>query len=305
MVRAGAPPRTVGSVRVVAFLCLVALVVLAGCNALPADTESEEPHGTVTPAPVPETGSGQGSSTAIARPVGTALPPGVSVDGSVNATELLCANNRILSNQSYTMVWSYVDRDTRSDVPTREGTTTTRVDDGRVRYDFGDPANTSNVTYVDRTGRYVRQMMNGTVTARYTNDTSPPVTTIPTFHLPFETELSPSNVSVSTVERDGETLYRVHVPEHPSPESYRRNYTATVYVAPSGVVQSLFVVDSTYVGEGRDRGETGNYSVVRDRYTVRAVGETTVSEPSWVRSLKRNVTTSNRTGPERYRYCDG
>jgi hypothetical protein len=117
-------------------------------------------------------------------------------------------------------------------------------------------------------------------------------------------ELGPSNVTVETVERDGETLYRVHVPEDPSPGPQRRNYTATVYVTPSGVVRSLFVVDSISVGDDLDGDETSDYNVARNRYTVRGVGETGVSEPAWVRALKRNVTAANRTTPEPYRYCD-
>lgn len=306
MVRAGPFPNTGVSLRIGGVFVLALALAFAGCSALPVATDPGESRVTVTPAPVPETGTDAGSSTAIQRPAGMSLPPGVRADGSVNGTELVCASNRYLVNRSHTIVTSYVLNDTRPGESTQRGTTTIRVDGERVRYEFGEPGReTGNVTYFDPTGQYERRVSNGTVTTRYVaNDTTPMVTTVPVFGVAFETELGPSNVTVETVEHDGETLYRVHVPEEPSPDPDRRNYTATVYVTPSGVVRSLLVVDSVYVGDTLEGDETSDHNVYRDRYTVREVGETTVSEPAWVRTLKRNLTAANRTSPEPYRYCD-
>ena len=304
MVRAGLRLHTGGVLRTGGVFVLVLAVAFAGCSSLPIANGPAESRETVTPAPVPETSTDAGSS-AIQRPQGMSLPPGVSADGSVNTTELLCANNRYLVNRSHTLVSSYVLNDTRPDEPTQRGTGTIRVDGERVRYEFGEPGReTGNVTYFDSTGQYERRVSNGTVTTRYVaNDTTPMVRTVPAYPFVFETELEPPNVTVETVERDGEPLYRVHVPEDPTPEPHRRNYTATLYVTPSGVLRSLFVLDSVYVGDALEGDGTSDYNVVRDRYTVRGVGETTVPEPAWVRTLKRNLTAADRTEPEPYRYC--
>jgi hypothetical protein len=187
MVRAGGTLHTGSALRGRRALVLTLALVLAGCSALPVATDPGESRETVTPAPVPATGGDDRRPSAVERPSGTSLPPGISADGSVNGTELVCANNRYLMDRSHTIVSSYVLHDTRPDEPTQRGTTTIRVDGERVRYEFSESGpEPGNVTYFDETGQYERRVSNGTVTTRYVaNDTTPMVTTLPPFRFGF------------------------------------------------------------------------------------------------------------------------
>lgn len=277
-------------------LLVVALFVLAGCNGLPAGTDSPEAAETVTPAPVPAT---DGSETEtpqpdrITRPPGTPLPPGVSVDGSVNLTRLVCANNRYLANRSHTRVRTrqYPANSTMSNTTSR-----IRIAGDRVLVNYGPPdEERPDAVYVDRTGQYERWVENGTATTEHINDSAwKPTPGIPPFVFGFDTERSPPGVVVETVEREGETLYRIYVPPTSGPtDDYR--HTATLYVTPQGVFRSVFLADLP--GDDGDTPDRASNPRAQERYTIRAIGETTVEQPAWVGNLKRNATVTNRTDP--------
>lgn len=277
-------------------LLVAASLLLAGCNGLPVGTDSPEPAETVTPAPVPATDGNETETPSperITRPPGTPLPPGVAADGSVNLTRLVCANNRYLANRSHTRVWTrqYPANSTRSNSTGR-----IRIAGERVLVDYGPPdEERRDAVYVDRTGRYDRWVDNGTATTERVNDSAwTPTPGIPAFVFEFDTERSPPGVVVETVEREGEPLYRIYVP--PTGEltdDYR--HTATLYVTPQGVLRSVFLAELP--GDGEQTPDEAPNPRTRERYTIRAIGETTVAQPAWVGDLKRNVTATNRTDP--------
>jgi len=219
-------------------LLVAASLLLAGCNGPPVGTDSPEPAETVTPAPVPATG-GNGTETPpserVTRPPGTPLPPGVAADGSVNLTRVVCANNRYLANRSHTRVTT---RQYPRDATGSNSTLRARLAGDRVLVDYGPPdEGSSDAIQVDRTGQYERWVENGTATTEHVNDSAwTPTPGVPPFVFEFDADRSPPAVVVETVEREGETLYRIHVPPTgEGTDDYR--HTATLYVTreePSG-----------------------------------------------------------------------
>lgn len=101
-------------------VCLVLLLVLAGCSGPLDPLDDDEPQSTVTPAAVPTD-----------QPM---LAPGLTGEGVVNATALATAHARVLRNTSYTSRHQQVIRGANGTVQLHyEVVTTVSADRARVR----------------------------------------------------------------------------------------------------------------------------------------------------------------------------
>jgi len=255
---------------------LAALVLLAGCGALPLGSDS-----------------------------GPSLPPGLSDDDVRNASALASAHREILRDRSHTV----------------EVTETVRYENGSLRGSKRatyrvDPASGIATAVVEPTvsgGLFAPPFLpsadtlefyrNGTtVLARVTNDTtskrlpvqepegslrSPKM--VPTLLTAMDLQYN------GTVERDGETLYRL---EATTPEDEAlvartvlsgrrydelRTVTFRALVTADGLVRRYTVEYAVFKTEGYRFPETGEGQVIRGTRTVTfgSVGTTSVERPAW------------------------
>ncbi|QPV62035.1 hypothetical protein I7X12_14940 [Halosimplex litoreum] len=278
-------------VRRLALVALVA-VTLAGCSALAPDGAAPTPAETVTPVAVPTD-----APTETVSP-----PPGVAANGSVSPGALTRAHFAALADRSFRWRLDYrrsVDRsapvggETASNVSVDVAERRLRVgDDGSYRLARRMTGMVGGTVYADDTGRYVRGAdSNGT---GYRVGSGEPnyrhyLRTGQTLGRYFAVDAS----TVSTVEREGRTYYRVHVtaPPRTLAEGHAKqtitDYAATAYVAPEGLVRAV-VVEYEYT-------LTDDRVAVSLRSAYRGVGETDLSRPDWVADLVDGGTAATGT----------
>lgn len=261
-----------------------ALLVLAGCGSLVPDGEPERPTETVTPAPVTEA---EQTATPTATP-SLAEFPGVANDGRVDGRALYESHRRYLANRSYTLFRSRSATGGEGAVgASRVERTLVANDTTFLRISAGGRVPGTRVAYADPSGLYARTVMsNGT--AETTVDGPPSGSVRERFAgaVFYETDslFASGATAVDVVERDGRRYARLFTQRTP-PRLERifdaydvRNFSATLYAASEGYVRAVYYRYDLH-GDG-DR--------VRVEWDVRyeAVGETTVSEPNWVRALQ-------------------
>ncbi|WP_459192370.1 hypothetical protein [Halosimplex sp. J119] len=270
---------------------VAALVLLSGCNAVSFGNDgSNALTDTVTPVPVTDTPADPTATATSAD-----LPPGVGADGSVDGIALARAHNESVNNRSYTWV---VDYDT-GESEFLGGVFTRRVVVGNGSFfveqvSLGPGANTS--LYVNESGGFLR-MTNGDET-RYDLLETPGGHREHVFaEEAIRRLLGGATFDVTTVERNGQTYYRLHAADGPIPQTLAsssvviRNYTATAYVTSRGFVRSL---TAEY-----DRVIDGSQSHVSFRYDYSDLGESTPTAPPWVDEVHR------RSPPEPTHRTDG
>jgi hypothetical protein len=262
-------------------LAVVTLVTLAGCGVAPLGGGSADtPDETLTPVPVPATET-------PAKTSGES-PPGVTEDG-VDPERLRRAHEAFLEGRSYEWELTY----------NQSGTLLQRSEFTRRAVVVGDrffveqEDCTSPVTeslFVDDSGGYLRVVEHNktrTETLQSPGDTRDYV---PTGQL-VERHLGGANPNVSTVERDGETYYRIHVTT-PTPSARAladvTEYRVTAYVTPAGFVTSMTV--------RYDRPRGDSLKTVSFRYNYHGLDGTTLSEPNWVGRI--NTTDASTPRPD-------
>ncbi|WP_436931369.1 hypothetical protein [Halosimplex halobium] len=258
-------------------LALVAAlaVTLAGCSALAPGDAGPAPPETVTPMPVQ-------TDTPATTPT---PPPGIAPNGSVSPGTLARAHFAALDGRSFEWRLNY----SRTVRAPGDGTADATVDIAarRLRVDAdGSYLLTRRMTgtaggavYADDTGRYVRSSLangSGYRVGGGDPDHRHYLRTGQTLGRYFPVD----GASVSPVERDGRTYYRVHVTAPPSTitdghaKQTITDYTATAYVTTGGLVRAV-VVEYEYALRGDE-------VTVSLRSAYRGVGETDVSRPDWV-----------------------
>ncbi|WP_135365602.1 DUF7537 family lipoprotein [Halosimplex halophilum] len=258
-------------------LALVAVlaVTLAGCSALAPGDAGPTPADTVTPMPVQ-------TDTPATTPT---PPPGIAPNGSVSPGALTRAHLAALDGRSFRWRLNY----SRTVRPSGDGTADATVDiaERRLRVDEDGSylltrrmtGTTGGAVYADDTGRYVRSSLangSGYRVGGGDPDHRHYLRTGQTLGRYFPVD----GASVSTVERDGRTYYRLHVTAPPSTitdghaKQRITDYTATAYVTTGGLVRAV-VVEYEYALRGDE-------VAVSLRSAYRGVGETDVSRPDWV-----------------------
>jgi hypothetical protein len=278
-------------------VAVVVLAVTAGCNAFgpTPDVGADAPAATVTPVPVDSpTPNASARSTTLAP---RALPPGVSQNGSVAVDSLAFAHRDAVADRSYTLRIRYnvTTLDSQRDALEVRVNSTARDAHARsferydrtirvaneTRYlDVKDSTDQTRRTFVDSDGTHVRvERPNQTVGYRHAN--TPVEAGYFTFLVTdwLRTHLSLSSAQVTSVDRGGERLYRLYTTEPPrglrAADQSVGNVSVTAYVAPTGLVRGFYAEYDQHVD--------GVHRRVRLRVTYRTVGETTVTEPDWVR----------------------
>lgn len=215
----------------------------------------------------------------------TNLPPGVSAEGVTDIEALSDAHGAVLANQSYSLernTYSSVLRDQEIvDIRWRVATLvegdTYRIETSRTL--DGDEAGIGSV-YHDGNNTYVADMTEETPSyhsdvddAHFRVSTTPPANVTDRI---VETRLStPTTTVTGTVERDGETLYRLEgngQPDWPGIGSVR-NYTVVALVRGDGLVRA---VRAEYTVIDGDRLLT-----IERHFRYVGLGETTVDPPQW------------------------
>lgn len=274
----------------VAFFVVAATVTVAGCGAVP--TPMSEPANATT-------------ASAAASPTGAQtaerVVPGVTADGVVDATALVQAHVRALTERSFTVTRRVRGVDTATNETTRELTATWRIDarDGfRGTYesrwvtvpqslvcDRRPPEAVSTYRADETVSRRIVTDAGDAGDENVTFDRPPLTDTVlrltPALHrAPVAALGDAEEVSVQSVTRDGTQRYRIaaRLPEN----RIRSNRTVELLVTPEGRVTDIrhrFVRDATG-------------SVVTRTIRFRAVGETRVERPAWYE------TTQNATSGE-------
>lgn len=282
----------------VALFVVAATVTVAGCGAAP--TPTSEPANATTASPAASSG------TQTARRVA----PGVTADGVVDATALVQAHVRALTERSFTVTRRVRGVDTATNETTRELTATWRIDtrDGfRGTYEsrwatvpqslVGDRRPPAAVSTYRADETVARRIVTDAGDAGDADDAGdagdtgdenvtfdrPPLTDTvlrltPALHrAPIAALGDAEEVTVQSVTRDGTQRYRIaaRLPEN----RIRSNRTVELLVTSEGRVTDIrhqFVRDATG-------------SVVTRTIRFRAVGETRVERPAWYETA-RNAT---------------
>jgi len=254
---------------------VTALVVLAGCSGVfGSDGGTDTPDtDSMSPAPV-SPGAGTDTGTAAAE-----YPPGIGPDGITNVSALLAAHRSLLENQSYTVTMTS-NRTSRSNIDNRfavEGKLTF------VQYVRSNESDWKGVEYVGPAGYANRQYLphNGSVSAASGSpervEMSPQLRRMGVFwglvEPGYRLRTLADDASVSRVERDGTTFYRL------------ANNRTTVYVRTDGLIKTIVTLSA----------------LEEERFSYRDIGNTTVTPPDWARRAIRNGTetaTDAGTPPE-------
>ncbi|WP_415378462.1 hypothetical protein [Halosimplex sp. TS25] len=279
-------------IRRVAVVAALA-VVLAGCSAFAPTDGATTPRETVTPLPVPTDTPASGDAFAP--------PPGVAANGSVSPSALGAAHRRALDGRSFTWSVDHERRDLETGVTVDAVSKHLRVgSDGSYLFRTVRSPDRHQSLYAGDSGAYSRTVLGNTSTVRrlanavdYRNY----LTTSRSLQVHLLTE----GANVARVEEGGQTFYRLHVTSPPPrvrdghPKQTVRNYSATAYVTPAGLVASLVV---RYDYELR-----ADHVAVSLRADYGRVGETTVTRPEWATGTERDRAataterpTSNATG---------
>jgi len=262
---------------------VAALVIVAGCSAVPFNTGGQQstPSETVTPVPITDSGVPESEpSTSADR------PPGVRADGPVDAESLARAHVASIENRSYTWVVEY---DTGR--PDSIGGKTVRravVGDDTFLVEQGSPGMVSNTSlYVNESGGFLR-VASGRATEYDLLQAPGDPAEYAFAEDAIRRFLGGATVDVTTVDRDGQRYYRLYASGGPVPPALTesgatiRNYTVTAYVTPEGFVRSMAV--------DYDRVVNGDRSTVTFRYDYSRLGESDPSEPEWVGEVPRRST---------------
>jgi hypothetical protein len=258
-------------------LSLCVLLVLAGCNAQPSgDREA--------------TTEGVGTTTTERLVNESALPPGLSPAGVTDAHAFAAAHEDALAGRSYTY-----DRVTRVVLSngTQLGRWTQHTQVGPDRLRFNHTQTGEGVSVAGREIKNSRVYTTGSVAfwkASALRDGYRRAAGRGFAEHTFSNEflladvLNASETSVTPVQRDGETWYRVRAENGTETYTYSlpnesvavnaTDVTTTAFVAPSGLVRNVtYEFDFT-------RGNVTGHRTMEIRYS--AVGETVVREPAWV-----------------------
>jgi hypothetical protein len=268
---------------------VVALVVLAGCGAVPFGGDSPAtPRETLTPVPVPATTDQSRTDTPVDRPPG--------VDGArLDVARLRGAHESVLTWESYTWDLDYDVREhSRAETVFDEGFQR-RVSVQRDRFlveQVEDGRALEQSLFVDDSGGYLRVVRDNETERNAFRDPGE----LGDYELGgqlverFLTGMSPN---VTRIQRDGQTYYRLYDESWIPPTLERlatdvHNYRVTAYVTPRGFVRSMVV---RYERTWDSGGET-----VSIRFDYSAVGETTVESPEWVSGLSVPTPTPEPSG---------
>ncbi|PSP63661.1 hypothetical protein BRC79_11080 [Halobacteriales archaeon QH_8_67_27] len=279
-------------VRTLAVVAALA-VAMAGCSAVVPTDNGGRPSTTATPAPVP-------GDTATATP-DPSLPPGVYANGSVSPGALGLAHDEELRGQSFTWRVEYERRNRDDGAVVDSVSKRMRVGpDGSYLLRTERSTGERQTVYAGETGTYLRSVFENVSTEReldYEFDHRRHLLTPQSLYR----YLPSDSATVTRVRRGDRLFYRVHVTTPPlgvsnrHPKQVVRNYSATAYLTPEGLVRTLAV---RY--DYRLRGEAVSLSL---RTEHRRVGETTVERPDWAAELARasasgSTTTATRSTTE-------
>jgi hypothetical protein len=262
----------------------VLVVALAGCSALSGGSGGATPPSTetVTPMPLPTD-----------TPVETlSPPPGLAPNGSVAPGALLRAHYAALDGRSFTWRLDYRRSVEASGPPESAAASNATVDvaerrlrvaaNGSYHLTRRMTGTNGGAVYADDTGTYVLSgRANGSAyrSAGGELDYRHYLRTAQTLGRYFSVEWA----TLSTVERDGRTYYRIHVTHPPQTlvdghaKQTITDYAATAYVTRDGLIRALAVEYEYRLGDDR--------VTVSLRSEFRAVGATTVTRPEWVAEL--------------------
>jgi hypothetical protein len=267
-------------------LAVVLLIALAGCGAVPFGSGTPgAPAETLTPAPV-ETEATAGTPTGT--PIAAPLPPGVTRNGTVEVDALRDAHGEVVNRTSYTWVLGYEANNSGGGLLNQSFTRRVAVENDRVLARQFDADREQNQTlYVEGDAGYLR--------VDTPNRTDYESVANPGGHQDYAVGtnavwryLAGVDVTVDTVQRDGETYYRLYSADGPHPVSLRgptsriADYTVTAYVRPDGLVRTMVVDFVRYVSEREQR--------ISIRFDYDAVGETSVVRPDWVDRVPDDAT---------------
>lgn len=269
---------------------VVLLVVVAGCAGAPFGTGSEaSPDETLSPVPLDDT-----AESPIAGPPSPAVeaPPGVARDGSVNATRLRFGHSDYLEGRSYT--WT-VEYDANGSEAALRWAVTRRVEvEGENVFveESGSPGAGARTLYFAGDEAYERVVTDDGPSVRRTDASRDAYTNGGEVVEQFLTGL---DLTVSVVERGGETYYRLSAIGQGAPPTLREvntrivDYSVTAYVTPDGFVRTLVVAYSR-----QSNTESQRISI---RFRYEAVGSTSVSKPAWLDASPSPTAEAPATGP--------
>jgi hypothetical protein len=266
-------------------LAAVALVAVAGCGAAPFGSDTRPtPAETLTPVPVstpPES-----TATPVER------PPGVTTGGVVDTRRLGEAHDAAVANRSYRWTLEYdVDRSGQATVFDGGFTRQAVVEPDRflVRQREDDRALNGSL-FVNETGGYLRTVEDNVTRTETLVRPGTSDDYVVSGQL-VERFLSGMNPTVTRVDRDGRTYYRLHDRTGVPPTLERlamqiSDYSVTAYVSPEGFVRSMTV---SYVRSTNSESER-----VTVRFYYEDVGSATVDRPAWVDGLSLPTRTPAR-----------
>lgn len=253
-------------------LAVAGFVVLAGCGAAPLGGGStDRPVRTLTPVSVP------GTETPPDTPA--ASPPGLTGE-VVEPSRLRSAHEAFLDGHSFEWELTF----SRSGGSPFERNRYTRravvVGDRFLVEQQYDTEPLTESLFVDESGGYLRVTAGNETRTERLREPGGVREYVPAGRL-IERYLTGPNLNVSTIERGGETYYRIQATTgHPSaldrggPSASVTDYEVTAYVTPAGFVTSMAV--------RYNRTRNGNRQTVFFRFDYSDVGAATLTEPDWV-----------------------
>lgn len=281
--------------RALAAIAVAALVVLAGCGAVFGDSSGGgEPTSTVTPMAVP---TDEPTPEPTPGP-NTTITPGLTGAGIENATALVATHSARLRNTSFVTRTNTTRLAANGSVVFSQ-TSTLRAGSPGSSASFASELNgsswpSSRVATPVRTAAWSNDgplLLNQTYangTSRYDRIDSPGLRASATgLGLQFALEpLGTANTSVTELERNGTTLYRVSGRVR---DIERGNVSARLLVDSRGIIREYRTVRETAFDENVSR-------IVTER-DFSAIGTTDAPErPSWVdEALNRTTPVSERT----------
>lgn len=254
---------------------LACVLLLAGCSALGGAGGDGDRFETVTPVPVQEPGPDAGTTT---------LPPGITRDGIGSLSLLTTNHRRVLANRSYVWTeWSRVREVrpngsnvvvTRSERMVVESPTVYNHSLDRIRYTDDGTQRFRRSTYADGS-QWHQRTVNGSRdsyaagTIRTDRDQFAFASTFA-----IEQYFSVDNATVTRVRDGSGIVYRVADDDPGQYDEYWSNYSAVMYVEPSGFVRRLTVSYDIDRENGTDH--------VAYRFGYEQRGDVTTVPPDWL-----------------------
>lgn len=261
-------------------LMVVLAVAVAGCSAFAPGGGTPTPAETVTPVRVPTDTPEPGADLS--------LPPGVFANGTVDPAALGRAHRAALGDRSFTWNATYEQRDRDAGAVVDSVDKRLRVGaDGAYVLRTERSESEYQTLYADETGSYTRLVLNNRSVERYLENAIDyrHYLTMPGSLYEY---LSTDSATVTRTTVGGSEYVRVHLTAPPAsirerhPKQTVRNYTATAYVTPDGLVRAL-VVDYDYTLRT-------DHIAVSLRISYDRLGATTVDQPPWAAAMERNRT---------------